>query len=283
MSDTPLYDSLSSDYDRFVDWAARLDYELPFIVEQCAEVSAERVLDAACGTGQHALALAALGHAVTGADISAGMIREACRNAAAKQADIRFVVAGFGALAAHTTGTFDAVLCLGNSLPHLLTADALRAALADFAAVLRPGGLLLVQNRNFDAVMAARDRWMGPQSHRETTPDGDAEWLFVRFYDFNPDDTISFNVMTLRRAGPKGGWSQHVESTTLRPLLHGELTAMLRDTGFGDIVAYGDMAGAPFDPAHSGNLIVSARRRSSALRSAGRKQESKRARSPCPR
>jgi predicted TPR repeat methyltransferase len=36
-----------------------------------------RVLDAACGTGRHAVYLLDLGHGVTGVDVSAAMLREA--------------------------------------------------------------------------------------------------------------------------------------------------------------------------------------------------------------
>jgi glycine/sarcosine N-methyltransferase len=73
------------------------------------------------------------------------------------------------------------------TLPHLLTPADLAAALADFAACLRPGGLLLIQNRNLDAVLVRRQRWMEPRARRE----GEAEWLFLRFYDFEPDGTLT--------------------------------------------------------------------------------------------
>jgi len=255
MGTVPLYDSFSTDYDRFVNWEERLAYELPFIVRELQAVEARRVLDAACGTGMHAIALAQRGYEVTGADLSEPMIRRARENAAAAGVEARFVVAGFGELLEKVGGGFDALLCLGNSLPHVLTTDALHATLADFAAVLRPDGLLLIQNRNFDAVMAARERWMPPQAHGE----GGREWLFVRFYDFNPDGTLTFNVVTLRR-DQGGEWTQQVEATALRPLLRVELLEAVEAAGFGDIACYGDMMGAPFDIQASPNLVATVRR-----------------------
>lgn len=251
---TPLYDAFSDDYDRFVDWSGRLAHELPHIEAQLTAVNAERILDAACGTGMHAIALAEHGYRVTGADLSVGMIKRARANAAAAgQDDIPFFAAGFGQMAQQVGNGYDAVLCLGNSLPHLLSRDDLKAALADFAAVLRPGGLLLIQNRNFDAVLANRDRWMGPQAHRD---DG-REWLFVRFYDFNPDGTLTFNVATLRREG-EGAWMQEVEATRLRPWLCSELAEAVGLAGFNAIASYGDMVGKPFDPSTSDNLVLTA-------------------------
>jgi SAM-dependent methyltransferase len=254
-----MYDSFSADYDRFVNWPSRLSVELPFIQQQLQAIRlpggfAPRVLDAACGTGMHAIALARLGFTVAGADLSEGMIEKARANAQAQEVDVRFEAVGFGGLAeAFGRDTFDAVFCLGNSLPHLLTAADLSAALTDFAACLSPGGLLLVQNRNFDAVLARQERWMEPQAHRE----GDQEWLFLRFYNYRPDGLLSFNIIRLHREA-QAPWTQSVVETLLYPLRQVELSKALSDSGFGDLNWYGNMAGVSFDPQTSGNLVVSA-------------------------
>jgi SAM-dependent methyltransferase len=259
----PLYDVLSDDYDRFVNWEDRLAYETPFIERTLREADACRVLDVACGTGMHAIELARRGYEVVGADLSAPMIERARANAEAAGVEVRFVVAGFGELAEKLAlsrvegvgGPLDAVLCLGNSLPHVLSAEDLSDALADFATVLHPGGLLLIQNRNFDAVLTRCKRFMEPETYRE----GDREWLFVRFYDFNPDGMITFNMVVLHRDA-EGQWSQQVEATDLCPIVHSELIASLTAAGFTEIVCYGDMQGAPFDPENSGNLITIAKK-----------------------
>ena len=258
-----MYDDFSADYDRFVDWPARLAAELPFIERELQSVRARRVLDAACGTGMHTIALVQKGYEMAGADLSAGMIARARANAdaaglvlsGAEGMDVRFETAGFGELArTFASGNFDALLCLGNSLPHLLTPESLAAALADFAACLRPGGLLLIQNRNFDAVMAQGERWMGPQAYRE----GETEWLFLRFYDFQPDDKLTFNLATLKRE-KAGAWAQHITSTRLYPWRREELTAAVAEAGFDHVACYGDMIGAPFDANRSPNLVITAR------------------------
>ena len=256
-----MYGDFSADYDRFMDWLARLAVELPFVEQQLRAIGAHRVLDAACGTGMHAIALARRGYEMAGADLSAGMIKRARINAdaaglvlsKAEGVDARFEVAGFGELSTQVGTGFDAMLCLGNSLPHLLTPESLAAALADFAACLRPGGLLLIQNRNFDAVMARGERWMEPQAYRK----GELEWLFLRFYDFESDGTLTFNLVTLRREGACD-WSQQATSTRLRPLRQEELVTALTGAGFAEVACWGDMQGAPFDAESSPNLIVSA-------------------------
>lgn len=262
-----MYDDFSADYDRFVNWNGRLAAEMPFIARELEAAAAHRVLDAACGTGRHAIALAKRGYEVVGTDVSEGMIEQARANAVdAGCTDVRFDVAGFGQLAQalrvaadagpreqYDKSRFDAVLCLGNSLPHVLTPSDLAMTLDDFADCLRPRGLLLIQNRNFDAVLAKRDRWMGPQGHRE----GHTDWLFLRFYDFNHDGLLTFNVVRLRREGGDD-WSQEVSATRLWPLTEEELTPALRAAGFEDVTQYGDMTGASFCSDISPNLVVAA-------------------------
>jgi SAM-dependent methyltransferase len=259
----PLYDAFSADYDRFVDWEGRLTAEMPFIERQLQAADAHRVLDAACGTGMHAIALAEKGYEVVGADLSTGMIERARDNAAesglglsgVEGGNVRFEVAGFGELGTRVGNDFDALLCLGNSLPHLLTPAELTATLTDFAGCLRPGSLLLIQNRNFDAVVAGRERWMGPQAHR----DGETEWLFLRFYDFEPDGLLTFNLVTLQREVATD-WTQQITSTRLWPQTQSELTEALTTADFETITCFGDLQGAAFDAGSSPNLVVTARR-----------------------
>jgi len=252
-----MYDDFSADYDRFIDWEARLSAELPFIEQQLQTADAHSVLDVACGTGMHTIALAQKGYEMAGADLSAGMIERARANAVAAEVDVRFEAVGFGELArTFAPINFDALLCLGNSLPHLLTPADLASALTDFAACLRPGGLLLIQNRNFDAILKRRERWMEPQSHRE----GETEWLFLRFYDFEINGTLAFNMVTLQREGT-GSWNQHATSTQLWPLRQAELAVAL-EAAFDDVICYGDMNDVSFDVDHSPNLVVAARRKS---------------------
>ena len=73
MSDTQMYDAFSAHYDRFVNWEARLSAELPFLISELDNIDPDHgepltVLDAACGTGQHAIALAKAGYNCAGAD-----------------------------------------------------------------------------------------------------------------------------------------------------------------------------------------------------------------------
>lgn len=256
-----MYDQLSSVYDRFVNWPSRLAFEIPFLLEQLKALEVPerplKILDAACGTGMHAIELARRGAWAAGADLSEKMITQARLNAAQASVRVDFRPAGFGAFQAAFADVLpmDALLCLGNSLPHVLTRQELRTTLADFAACLRPGGLLLIQNRNFDAVLRHHQRWMEPQAYTE----GDAEWIFLRFYDFEADGTITFNLLTLYRTG-KEPWIQQMNATHLYPWQRDELETALLETGFTSMAAFGGMDGSPFETSTSGNLVLVVRR-----------------------
>ena len=258
------YDDFSQDYDRFVNWDSRLQAEIPFVEARLSELDLTldqkpAVLDAACGTGMHAIELARRGYRAAGADLSPRMVEKAQANAAEAGVEAVFKPAGFTQLAEAFSGEasfpFDALICLGNSLPHLTSEGEIRRALADFNACLRPGGLLILQNRNFDAVMAKKERWIGPQSRR----DGDKEWLFLRFYDFDADGLITFNIVRLKRQGDEP-WTQNLSTVRLFPLLQAQLDILLKESGFTDLRYFGMMNETVFDPATSENLVAVARK-----------------------
>jgi len=254
VSRTVLWDTFSADYDRFVDWEQRLARELPFLEGLLAAHGARSVLDVACGTGQHAIALAQRGYQVAGADVSQEMIRGARKNAEEAGVVVDFRVAGFGALSQALARQYDALLCLGNSLPSVPDEEGLGRALEDMAQVLRPGGLLIIQNLNYDRLWRQRQRFLPLETHRQ---DGQ-EWLFLRFMDFH-ERSLTFNMVVLHKQN--SSWDYWAEGTELRPIFAEQLTEELRRAGFAGPETYGDYSGQPYDPDESGDLIVVAQKR----------------------
>jgi SAM-dependent methyltransferase len=252
------YDALAPLFDVMTDWEQRLAGEGPFLRAVLAEVEARRVLDAACGSGGHALWLAEQGYSVAGADLSPVMIALAGdKTQAAGQSALFTVgglaeVAGLPALAGHLP--FDAALILGNSLPHLLTQAELVAALRGVAATLRPGGLFVTQNLNYDLRWRTRPRWFAVQGGQLAGE----EVLVWRFADYDDaSQRIAFHIATFRRAV---GWRVDVHTTPQRPLFAADLLAALAEAGFVNCRCYGRMAwpAEPFDSERSGDLVVTA-------------------------
>ncbi|MDK2980733.1 MAG: glycine/sarcosine N-methyltransferase [Chloroflexota bacterium] len=259
-----VYDEFSQDYDRFVDWQSRLAFEIPFIRSylQKAEAGLQRrahILDVACGSGMHAIALAKEGFVASGADLSPKMLEKAAENARAAGVTVNFKESSFGNLAAdlgqQPEFPYDMITCLGNALPHLLSTEQIQTTLWDMANCLNSGGYLIFQNRNFDSVLRMKERWLPPQGRRE----GQNEWMFLRFYDFDHDGLITFNIMRLTRKG-EAGWHQRISSTRLYPLKRDVLTGLLEDSDFSNITSFGSMSGEKFQPASSDNLVVVARK-----------------------
>lgn len=252
-----MYDKLASIYDYFVNWENRLAYELPFLEQQLRTLGEDpsqiRVMDTACGTGHHAISLANLGFQVSGSDLFPEMVSLADANAKAAGEKVTFQTAGFGNISASfgQPGQFDAVLCLGNSLPHVDSKKDLQKALRDFNELLQPGGMLVLQMRNFDLVMGEKKRWMEPQSVK----DGATEWLFMRFYDFETDGRIQFNILSLHRK-ENATWQTQLTSTHLLPIYSENLKAELGALGFHDIRLYGNLAAEPYAADSSGDLVL---------------------------
>ncbi|HET9060319.1 MAG TPA: methyltransferase domain-containing protein [Acidimicrobiales bacterium] len=107
-----------------------------------------RVLDAGCGQGTQALALARLGHEVVGLDLSNKLLGEARRAAGEEPAGVRrrleFLTGDLMALGTEHLGRYDIVCCHGVAM-YLPSLDSTIAALC---RVCRSGGLVSVLTRN---------------------------------------------------------------------------------------------------------------------------------------
>lgn len=244
-----LYDEFGADYDLMIDWKARLENEMPFLRRLFGESGVRRILDSACATGMHAVALAKEGYEVVGADPSSAMIAKARINAVAGQADVRFVQAGFGELADKAGRGFDAILCLGNSLPHVLDDSELDRTLADMHEALADGGIVIIQNRNYDKIWPEKIKYMPLNT---AAADG-RELLFFRMLEFH-EATMTFSIVTFSKDA--GLWSYHVSSTTLRPMFRSQLAAALQKAGFKSMHFYGDYQFAAFRKDETMDLIV---------------------------
>jgi SAM-dependent methyltransferase len=100
-----------------------------------------RVADAGCGAGFHLALLRDLGLEATGFDLSVAALP---RGGA---------VAGDLLAPPLRPRTFDAALCLGNTLSLLADRSAQRRALAALAGMVRPGGVVVLQGEDTGALV----------------------------------------------------------------------------------------------------------------------------------
>ena len=84
--------------------------------------------------------------------------------------EIRFEHADFCALEETFREPFDIVICMDNALPHMLTTDALEAAVRSITGQLAANGLFVASIRDYDALLMEKPPYSAPYIHK--TADG---------------------------------------------------------------------------------------------------------------
>ncbi len=185
---------------------------------------AERIVDFGCGSGAHAIRLAARGYEVTGIDRSEAMLELArAKGGAAVPAtfmlgDVRDV---------RINKVFDAALMMFAVLGYQHTNADVRAALATARAHLMPGGLFIADVWYGPAVLATR-----PESRTRTVSDG--ERTVTRHAQPTLDTfaqlvTVHYDI----QVALGGKVEREFEEThTMRYFFAQELLLLLEDSGF---------------------------------------------------
>jgi len=111
---------------------------------------AQSLLDLGCGTGRHALLLAAHGYTVMGVDRSLEMLAEARAQAGKLTTGVVPEFAAGDVRTVRVERTFDVVVSLFHVMSYQVTNDDLKAAFQTAKAHLKPGGVFIF------------DCWYGP-------------------------------------------------------------------------------------------------------------------------
>ena len=216
------YRGIARHYDlHMMDWyAATYGNRLRTLLTERG-LTGSKVLDAGCGTGTLALALASQGYRVTGVDLSEALL------AVAREKDPKGTVRWLeGDITNLSLGeTFDVITSVADVLNHLDTLDEWERALRCFAAHLRPGGCLL-----FD-VMTSHGL-----EHLDTYTTQDREdRLLILGIIWEPATRRSTLKMTsFIPAGGPGLYERASETITEWGQPVAEIYACLRRAGFGE-------------------------------------------------
>lgn len=218
--------------------------EADFINNQLQLPIGAKVLDVPCGNGRLAIELGAFGFALTGVDLSADFLAEARTNAKARGVSIDWRHSEMRALP--WTNEFDGAFCLGNSFGYLdddENADFLKAV----AQTLKPGARFILD------APATAECLLPHFLEKRTIQLGDITATIETRYDHEqgrmfPNFTFEQNGVEDKRA------------TSQRVYSYKELTALLRETGFELVAAYGSLAEEPFRLGAHRLLLVSERR-----------------------
>ena len=195
--------------------------------------SPQCVLDMGCGTGSLALALAAQGHHVMGADPAKAMLDVARRQPGAER--ITWVEATAAELDLDVR--FDLTIMTGHVFQVFLTDEAIHEALRNLRGHLGANGRLAFETRN--PAIRAWEEWTQSEDFEQITIPG----IGVV--------TVYYQVQTVNDALVTFGTHFHfadgetlVVPTTLRFMNQIELAAHLRQAGFTTLEWFGDWDGS---------------------------------------
>ncbi|MCT2592587.1 methyltransferase domain-containing protein [Streptomyces sp. N2-109] len=162
------------------------------------------VLDVATGTGFHSVQLLEAGFETVSADGSAEMLAQAFSNGV-KYGDhiLRVVQADWRWLNRDVHGEYDAIVCLGNSFTHLFSESDRRKALAEFYAMLKHDGVLILDQRNYDTILdrgfSSKHIYYYCGEDVAVEPEYMDEGLCRMRYSFADDSVYHLNMFPLRK------------------------------------------------------------------------------------
>lgn len=191
-------------WDELIDWNARAESEGHFFIDLLRGRGKQKILDVATGTGFHSVQLVRGGFDVTSADGNADMLVKAFVNGQKHGVLTRTVHADWRTLTKTIHGKYDAVICLGNSFTHLFAERDRRRALAEFYAVLKHDGILVLDQRNYDRILdsgfSTKHTYYYCGENVKAAPEYVDEGLARFRYDFPDGSEFHLNMFPLRKA-----------------------------------------------------------------------------------
>jgi ubiquinone/menaquinone biosynthesis C-methylase UbiE len=199
-------------------------------VHQCLQEysagPARRLLELACGTGSHALALESLGYEIVAIDSSEHMLASARLKAGKSSSRVHFRRQDMTALDV-AGAPFDAVICLFDSIGYVVTNEAIKQTLEGVYRHLRPDGLFVFEFWHAGAMLRSFD----PIRVR-TWPLPEGELLRIsetRLECGRQLSHVAYTILELRRDGT---YSRLTETQLNRYFLVQEMAGWLSTSGF---------------------------------------------------
>jgi SAM-dependent methyltransferase len=252
------FSRVAANYDQWIDWGPRLGKEMPFLLASLPPgiETAEGpfsgtiggILDVGCGTGAHAIALAAAGHRVVGLDLSAAMLEQA-KAAEARSHErhparpVEWVQGDVGDATVLPARWYRGVLALGNVLLAFGNEKAVQDGLEAMVRSVAPGGMLVLQYLN-----GARIRAEG----RLVVKSGKEIWLR---HHFEAGGELYFHSYVLKPNGAE--WTAEVQMDKLVDFPPERVLGVLASR-FDRIEFCDGLNDRPFDPLKSDAVGVRA-------------------------
>lgn len=211
-------------WDELIDWKARSKGEGRFFIDELKARGKTKILDVATGTGYHSVRLLNNGFDVWSADGSPVMLAKAFENAKENGHILKTLHADWRWLNRDVHGRFDAIICLGNSFTHLFSDNDRRKSLAEFYSALKHDGILIIDHRNYDAILdqdefSSKHTYYYAGDQVSAKPEHVDEGLARFQYTFPDQSKFHLNMFPLRKK---------------------YMRKILQEVGFQTITTYGD-------------------------------------------
>lgn len=250
------YDLLSADYHAmYTDWRSEVLRQGKILDALIRRHLGERqvsVLDCTCGIGTQAIGLATCGYNVYATDLAAVAVQRAQREAESFGVEIPFAVADIRFLDSVVTHTFDVVLSCDNSISHLMEDAELLQAAGQIRGRLKPDGVFLATIRDYDHVIRERQASAGNTVPLPGVAGADAstrvqptlprvfqepqgQRIVFQIWDWS-DDNRSYTLQHFHMQRRHDRWEVQCYTTRYRALLRADLSRILAQAGFADIV-----------------------------------------------
>ncbi|MCL5771884.1 MAG: class I SAM-dependent methyltransferase [Actinobacteria bacterium] len=179
-------------YDEQVNWENRFKVEKDFFYQLFKSNDVKKVLDIGCGTGRHAQLFSSFVDEVYAMDPSHEMINYAKEKVITSE-NIKLMYGGFNELSKIKENNFDAITCLGNTLPVLETRKKVKNALKITRKKLKKGGIAVFQFINFEKDMIEKNRYYQPKVlHKENKT-----FIFNRHFEYDKLKTRVDFIVTI--------------------------------------------------------------------------------------
>ncbi len=232
-----LYESIAAYYDEiFPLRETRLSF-----VDSFLKGEGLSVMDIGCATGELALALSGKGHDVVGFDLDGDMVERAREKAKERGLETEFLVKDMSAVeTGFMPSSFDAVLCLGNTLVHLENPAKMEAFFRGVLTVLKEGGFFALQVVNYQRVL--------DEEITELPKIENDRFIFRREYVYEKEThRIRFHGGVTVKGSVKGSGALRGSAEILYPLRFEELKTALTGAGFSGVQFFGTENKTPYE------------------------------------
>jgi glycine/sarcosine N-methyltransferase len=243
-------EALSNKWVDFVNSNERMKLLGPFLLNILEPYKHGRILDAAAGIGCETIFLAKNGYDVTTNEIGKRLSEIARINARREEVVFERFAIDWRFLDEHyPQPRFNAILVLGNSLCLVLDEEERKKCVENFYKVLRPGGVLIIDERNFDNILSMKD-----EIEQDSVKAFNKIWKGNVMYCGSIVRGVPhpYNISENRivfvyydNESPKSSWeeakSSMIGTLEMYPFKNGELYELLESCGFQQIETYSDL------------------------------------------